>query len=173
MRYTQTFRPPTWITSIRTPPRLLPQQRSSVSLADLSFLVIVRSSPFAATQLPPAPSPPISPTRQVVNEATPLLDSRPSGSGAPPRRHTVTGVHNHVLGHHRHEPPRHNERHHCDHPRGGLIHYFGDEDREEEVSPASHHHVVDHWQSRHHQSHALGHAHHNGDVECLLEGSDS
>jgi hypothetical protein len=41
------------------------------------------------------------------------------------------------------------------------------------VSSASHHHVVDHWQSRHHQSHAQGHAHHNGDVECLLEGSDS
>jgi hypothetical protein len=44
----------------------------------------------------------------------------------PPRRHTVSVVHNHrlELGLRRHEPPRHYERHHADHPRGGLVQYF-------------------------------------------------
>jgi hypothetical protein len=33
--------------------------------------------------------------------------------------------------------------------------------------------VVDHRQSRHCHSHALGHAHHNGDIEGLIDRSDS
>lgn len=125
-----------------------------------------------AVQLPS----PSSPTRQVVvNEASPLLDSRPSEITAPSRRHTVTCGHNHglVLGHHRHEPPQQHERHHTDHPRCGLMQYLGPENRVEEVSPITHRHVADHRQSRHRHSHALGHAHHRGDIEGLVDRSDS
>jgi len=129
-----------------------------------------------AVQLPLPSSHPVSPNQQVVvNEATPLLGSRPSELTAPPRRHSVAGVHNHglMLGHHRHEPPQQHERHHTDHPRCGFIQYLGPEDREEESSPTSYHHVADHRQSRHRHSHALGHAQHRGDIECLVDRSDS
>ena len=176
MRNTQTFRPPMWITSSPTPPRLV-RQRSSVSPTDLSFMVIAQSSiRMSAVQLPLTSSPSCLPSRQaVVNEATPLLDSRPSEFTAPPRRHTLTGGHNHslMLGHHRYEPPQQHERHHTDHPRCGLPQYLGPEDREEDAPPTSHHHVVDHRQSRHCRPHALGHAHHSGDIEGLVDRSDT
>ena len=177
VRRVQTFRPPMWITSSPTRLRHL-RQRSSVSLTDLSFLVIARTSlHMIAVQLPLASSPPGLPARQaVVSEATPLLDPCPSEFTAPPRRHTFTGGHNHglMLGHHRHEPPQQHERHHTDHPRSGLMQYLGpEEDRGEEASPTRHQHVADHRQSRHLHSHALVHAHHSGDIEGLVDRPDS
>ncbi|KAI9461398.1 ZIP zinc transporter-domain-containing protein [Russula earlei] len=81
----------------------------------------------------PVSSFPVSSTRQVAVEATPLLDSRASEPVTRPPRQTIA-VHSHslVLGHHRHEPPRQHEQHHSDHPRCGLAQIFGPEDRARE-----------------------------------------
>jgi len=128
---------------------------------------------------PPASSHPVSPTRQVADEATPLLDSRPSEPTArPPHRHTIIGIppHNLVLGHHRHEPHGQHERHHSDHPRCGLAQFYGTGDREEDdaatnkMIQARDHHAADHRQSRHHL-HSPHHSH--GDIESSPGSSDT
>jgi|SRR5712671_717374 len=175
---TQTFRPLMSITFNRTLPYPLPQ-RSSVGIVDLSFRINARSFLFVDAQLHPASPHPISPIRQVADEVTPLLDSRPSEPTArPPHRHTVTGTppHNLVLGHHRYEPHQQHERHHSDHPRCGLAQFYGPEDREEEDAAANKiaqtrdYHAAEHRQSRHRHSHSH---HSHGDIETFLDDPDT
>ncbi|KAH9994332.1 ZIP zinc transporter-domain-containing protein [Russula compacta] len=132
--------------------------------------------------VPSPSSPPVSPTRQVIDEVTPLLDPHPSEFNARSRRHSINSVHTHglMLGHHRHELPQQHEEHYSDHPRHALLQLFGPEDREEEEveedaatakpAPATDHHVAQHHRpSQHHHSHS----HHHSDVECLLDSADS
>ena len=169
-----------WITSTRTPQNPLPQ-RSKVSLACLFLAHRSDKPPSPATQLPPPSPPPVLPTRQATDEATPLLGSRTLQPTAQPRRHTITTPHAHglVLGHHRHEPPRQHERHYVDHPRCGLTQFSPPEDIVEEdpatakASPVRDHHVADYQQSRRYQSHSHGLPHHShGDMESLLDTPD-
>ena len=131
-----------------------------------------------AVQLPPSSTPHVHPTRQAIDEATPLLGSSPLQHTAQSRRHTITGPHAHslMLGHHRHEPPQQHERHHIDHPRCGLTQLFAPEDTVEEdaatakVAPARDHHVAE---SRRYQSDSYGHPHHGHvDMESLLDTPD-
>ncbi|KAI9439274.1 Zinc/iron permease [Lactarius indigo] len=133
------------------------------------------------TQLPPI-SPPITPSQQAPREVTPLLDSCSSTHTKQSHRHTVGGAHSHdhshglLPGHHRHEPHRHHDQHHTDHPRCVLTRFYESADGEgcasakvssqdDQVGEAQHYQV---------HSHSHGHSHHgHGDLEGLLEGADS
>jgi hypothetical protein len=167
-----------WTTSTRTLRNPLPQ-RSSVSLIDLFlFWVISKFTPCLATQIPPSSPPPLLPTRQTIDETTPLFSPHSSHPSAQPRRHTIIGPHAHdlVLGHHRHEPPQQHERHHIDHPRCGLTQFFSPEETAAEdsatakVPPERDHHVAEYQQPRRYLSHSHGHSHH--DMESLFETPD-
>ncbi|KAI0262107.1 Zinc/iron permease [Gloeopeniophorella convolvens] len=133
-------------------------------------------------QLPPvysSPVTPVSPTRQSTDETTPLLGPRPTVSSAQARRHTIAVPRGHehslIPGHHRHEPSSQHEEHHRDHPRCGLMRFYsGDTETGTNVKLAP---TEEQTEERHppRRQHSHGHSHHHshGDLDALLESSDS